>query len=362
MPLIPKSAILTPLLYLFLLSFFSSPTSSLTIDIPSRIIATTLSPNHPHNLHDRPAFPYGYTTLITLDPSKPLDINDAYICAIETLYHWQGSDEAWFEETYFHSDQSPIARGLQIEYHDVPDRPINMHWYHIKWAILVLLNTMDQRHEFAEARVEMKQHEKVFGIVTLEKPAATNKINATREIDRNFKGAAPIGGSSTEKDVPAAAGAAPNNTTSTSPPPSKTILIPPISEIGTLNITYQRLGRSIPCPLLFNTALDGLLDAATDMHGDPWSWSTAFDYTHKMMYQTQWAAQQKAGEGGGSFYWTAETIGLAARLLPQRLFEEGDCGEVRFRMELDQIGRIGGGSFQVLDFARERGQKRKGVE
>ncbi|KAL8669863.1 MAG: hypothetical protein Q9168_005567 [Polycauliona sp. 1 TL-2023] len=285
---------------------------------------------------------------IIQDTQKPLNVNDAYICAIEAMYHWQGWNERWYSETHIHSDQSPIVRDLQISWHDLPDRPTNMHWYHIKLAISVLLNTMDHRHEFTEARVEMQHFEKVFGILEIGRPttaaAAATANNTTSASDSGGNGRVVA---NSTKGIPTALH-------DTETPASKTILIPFISEVGTPNITYQRLGAPVPCPILFNTALDGLVDTGTDMHGDPWSWSTAFDYTQKMMYQTQWAAQQKPGEGGGSFQWTADMIALAARLLPQRLFEEGDCGEVRFRMELDQVGRIGTGSFQLLDFARQR--------
>ncbi|KAL8768488.1 MAG: hypothetical protein Q9209_005279 [Squamulea sp. 1 TL-2023] len=335
-----KSTLLTALSLLF------TSISSLTFDIPPQMIANALS----RSLNLRgPPIPYGFSMRIVQDPNKPLNANDLYICAIEAMYHWAAN--GYEEETQTHNGHSEIIRGLQISYHDIPERPINIHWKHIILAILIPLDSMDRRHEFAETIVEMKQHGKVFAIMKMGKPPGTRReIEASGSTNTtNDSAAIPKRSDSNSVGVNNTEAAYSNTETAYSnTSTSKTIIDPDVPFFGTMNITYQRFGTAVDCKLLFSTALDGIADAAADDTGDTWLFTTSYDWSKKMMYQTV-----EVQIGGGASCWTADLIKRVARLLPQRLFLENDCGEVRFRVEIERIGRVGTGSFQVLDFARQ---------
>ncbi|KAL8832997.1 MAG: hypothetical protein Q9176_008114 [Flavoplaca citrina] len=324
-------------------SFLFTCISSLTLEIPPQIIANALSRSP--NLRG-PPIPYGFSMRIVQDPDKPLNVDDLYICAIEAMYHWAA--EGYEEETLTHNGQSEIVRGLQVSYYDKPNRPINIHWKHIILAILVSLNSMDQRHVFAESVVELKQHERVFGLLRIGKPSSITRgieasggsTNTTTQISAAIakkKGdSIEVERNDTEPTV------AINSNTSTSK-----IITTNIPELGTANITYQHLGTSVSCTLLFSTALDGIAYAATDDSGDTWPFSTTYDWSNKMMYQTV----QVLKNGGSE--WNADLIKRVARLLPLRMFADDECGEVRFRVEVrlgERVERVGTGTFQRLDF------------
>ena len=297
---------------------------------------------------------------VVQDPDKPLNVDNLYICAIEAMYHWAA--EGYEEETLTPKGQSEIVRGLQISYYNKPNRPINIHWKHIILAILVSLNSMDQRHVFAESVVEMKQHERVFGILRIGKPssrwrgieASGGSTNTTTQMSAAIAKRKDDSNEAGKKDTEPVA--AVNLKTST----SKTITTN-IPELGTANITYQHLGTSVSCTLLFSTALDGIAYAATDDSGDTWPFSTTYDWSNKMMYQTV----QVLKNGGSE--WNADLIKRVARLLPLRLFADDECGEVRFRVEVrfggevERVQRVGTGSFQRLDFERKGAEGGRGL-
>ncbi|KAL8798029.1 MAG: hypothetical protein Q9200_007831, partial [Gallowayella weberi] len=210
---------------------------------------------------------------------KPLNAEDLYICAIEAMYHW--ALEGYEEETQTHDGHSEIIRGLQISYHDVPERPINIHWEHLILAVLIALNSMDQRHVFAETIVEMKQHEKLFGIMRMGKQPTRHKITASStNTTNNFAATArrvnpdSVGVNNTKTAVD-------SNTEI-----SKTIIVLDAPYLGATNITYQRFGTAVNCKLLFSTALDGIAYAAPAYWIDTWPYSTTYDWLKKMMYQT----------------------------------------------------------------------------
>ncbi|KAL8848308.1 MAG: hypothetical protein Q9221_006662 [Calogaya cf. arnoldii] len=349
---------------------FTVITTSLTLEIPPLITAgdakSGLRSPKLRGLPDRggspnlggPPIPYGYSMRITQDPEKPLNATDLYICAIEAMYHWAA--EGWEEETLMHNSSSEIIRGLQISYYDIPERTVNIQYNHIILAILIALNGMDRMHAFAETVVEMKQFGKVFGIVKMGKPPTTRRgveasVNGSTNMTTNDSTTIGKSGDSNSvgrDNIKATAANADSNTSAT----SKTFNDPEGTYLGSMNITYQRFGTAVDCKLLFSTALDGIAYAAADYRGDTWPFSTTYDWSNKMMYQT---VQVKIGDGGS--FWTADLIKRVARLLPQRLFRDNECGEVRFRVEIERIGRVGTGSFQVLDFARQRDEAR-GIE
>ncbi|KAL8751122.1 MAG: hypothetical protein Q9184_006173 [Pyrenodesmia sp. 2 TL-2023] len=330
-----KSALLTALSLLF------TSISSLTLEIPPQIIANALSRSP--NLRELP-LPYGFSMRIVQDPNKPLNADDLYICAIEAMYHWAAN--GYEGETLTHNGHSEIIRGLQISYHDIPERPINIQWKHIILAILIPIDSMDRRHAFDETIVEMKQHGKVFGIIKMGKPPTRREIEASGSTNTtNNPAAIAKRGDSNSVGVDNTEAAANSNTST-----SKTIIDPSFPYNATMNITYQRFGTAVDCKLLFGTALAGLAFTAAHDTGDTWLFSTTYDWSKKMMYQTF-----EVKLGGGSSFWTPDMIRRVARLLPQQLFLENDCGEVRFRMEVETIGSVGTGSFQVLKFARQGG-------
>ncbi|KAL8713656.1 MAG: hypothetical protein Q9220_002182 [cf. Caloplaca sp. 1 TL-2023] len=265
-----------------------------------------------------PPIPYGYSMQIIQNTRKPLNATDLYICAIEAAFHWAA--EEYNQEIPDHSGHSKIVHGLQFSFHDVPDRPINMYWKHVILAILISMNTMDERQTFAETIIVMKQDRKTFGVVEVAKRSDSDSTPITRTV---------------------------NDST------SKTIS-EYVPEWGNMTITYQRFNAGLDCNLLFSTALDGITYLASDDWGDTWSFSTCYNWSKKMMYQT---VEVKINDGGSA--WTPDVIKRVARLLPLRLLSDNDCGEVRFRVEMEGIGRVGTGSFQELYFAH---QESRGID
>ncbi|KAI4191016.1 MAG: hypothetical protein L6R41_000405 [Letrouitia leprolyta] len=246
------------------------------------------------------------------------------------MYHWAGVN-IYEEETPTAEGHSAIIHGLQISYQNIPEGPIKIHWKHVILSILTALDSMDKTNTFAETIVEMKQDEKIFGTMRVGNPQTDRVIEASGETN-----------AATAKRDHSKSVAIHRNRAATDPNThtSKTIIDPDTPEIGAMNITYQRFGNAVDCKLLFSTALDGIAYAAADDNGDTWPYSTCYNWSKKMMYQT---VQVKIGDGGSR--WTADLIKRVARLLPQRLFEEGQCGEVRFRVEIEGTGRVGTGSF-----------------
>ncbi|KAL8690995.1 MAG: hypothetical protein Q9218_003688, partial [Villophora microphyllina] len=245
-------------LLLAVLPFLFTSISSLILDIPSQMIANALSRST--NFRG-PPIPPGFSMRIVQDPNKPLNTTDLYICAIETMYHWAAN--GYDDEIQTHTDHSKIIRGLQISFHDIPERPINMCWKHLVLSILLAVDSMDRLQVFAETVVEMKQDGKNFGIVRLGKPPTmpamepsgiTNSTgNSAKTAKRDDLDSVGVENAKAAADPDTAA--------------SKTITDPD-APIGPMTIIYQRFGHAVKCSLLFSTALDGMAYLAADYFGD----------------------------------------------------------------------------------------------
>ncbi|KAI4192905.1 MAG: hypothetical protein LQ350_008537 [Teloschistes chrysophthalmus] len=292
-----------------------------------------------------PTVPPGFSTRVTHILEKPLNDTDVYISAIEAMYHF-ASPRFWdYEVPYLDIFRSEIVRGLEVSFQvNIPDRPIKMKWSHVICTVLIAVDSMDRSQAFAETIVAMNYEDQLFGVMKIGKSTEKEKPNDSKGQPKDSIATAKRDDENSVS-IENIKRAAPNPNTS---PHSKTIIDPEVPIGRATTIIYQRFGRSVPCNLLFSTALDSIAYAAADDWGDTWPYSTCYNWSKKMMYQT---VQVNLGDGRSE--WTADFIKRVARLLPERLFEEGDCGEVRFRVELEDVGRVGTGSFQVPNFAKQ---------
>ncbi|KAL8875558.1 MAG: hypothetical protein Q9198_006103 [Flavoplaca austrocitrina] len=301
-----------PLTFFFLL--FAS-TSSLVIDIPPQIITNTISPS-PNSLRGPPR-PPGLTMRLLMASSEPLDDEDLYICAIEAMYKLVSEDM----EEVVHSGQSQVVRGLQIRYHDVSPRPIDLRYKHIVLGILVAIDTMDRTDEFEGAVVALGINGREFGFIRMV------KRKEGRGIDGSGGGTDDITTNSTATDPQRDEEAENNISNSSLPPPSspltknlttnnpKTLIDPSDPNI---QILYTRFGTPLSCRTLFGAALDALATLSQDDDTDTIDMFTGENWSRKVVYQT---FSDKTTYGEFDLL-TVDVIKRAMRLLPQRLWRE----------------------------------------
>ncbi|KAL8837664.1 MAG: hypothetical protein Q9176_005581 [Flavoplaca citrina] len=276
--------------------------------------------------------------------SEPLDDEDLYICAIEAMYKLVSKDM----EEVVHTGQSQVVRGLQIRYHDVSPRPIDLRYKHIVLGILVAIDTMDRTGEFEGAVVELGMNRREFGFIRMVKRKDARGIDGSEggldnitanttattakedEGKRNFPAPSlPPPSSSLTKNL----------TTNNNP---KTLIDPSNPHI---QILYTRFGTPLSCRTLFGAALDALATLSQDDDTDTIDMFTGENWSQKVVYQT---FSEKTTYGEFNLL-TVDVIKRAMRLLPQRLWRERSCGEVRFEMVV-QGGRVGAGRFWVPDW------------
>ncbi|KAL9635646.1 MAG: hypothetical protein Q9204_002551 [Flavoplaca sp. TL-2023a] len=333
---------LNPTLPLTLLILLSASISSLVLDIPPQIITNTISPS-PNALRGPPK-PPGFTMRLLMASSEPLDDEELYICAIEAMYKLVSEDM----EEVVHTGQSRVVRGLQIRYHDVSPRPIDLRYKHIVLGILVAIDTMDRTNEFEGAVIELRQNWRKFGFIRMVKRNGRGIDGSEGGMDYttiNATATTAQGDEETENNISNPSLPRPsspltkNLTTLTNP---KTLIDPTDRDI---QILYTRFGTPLSCRTLFGAALDALATLSQDDDTDTIDMFTGENWSRKVVYQT---FSEKTTYGEFDLL-TVDVIKRAMRLLPQRLWRERSCGEVRFEMVV-QGGRVGRGRFWVPDW------------
>ena len=347
---------LNPTLPITLLFLLSASIYTLVVDIPPQMIANTISPS-PNSLRGPPKPPW-LTMRLLMASSEPLDDDDLYLCAIEAMYKLVSEDM----EEIVHTGQSRVVRGLQIRYHDVSPRPMDLRYKHIVLGILVGIDTMDRTDQFEGAVVELGQNRREFGFIRMV------KRNDARRIDGS--GAGIMDNTTINTTATTAQGdeeTEDNISNSSLPPPSspltknfttnnpKTIIDPSNRDI---QILYTRFGTPLSCRTLFGAALDALATLSQDDDTDTIDIFTGENWSRKVVYQT---FSDKTTYGEYDLL-TVDVIKRAMRLLPQRLWRERSCGEVRFEMVV-QGGRVGAGRFWVPDWlGKGEGREARGAE
>ena len=111
-----------------------------------------------------------------------------------------------------------------------------------------------------------------------------------------------------------------------------------------LIIGYERFGEAFSCQLLFSAAIDGLASSAQEEAVETIEMITGTEYSEKVVYSVFGKRNHY-----GLLLMTEDMFRRIMRLLPLRLLEEGNCGEVRFNVTYGGI-KMAGGRFWVPDF------------
>ncbi|KAI4269503.1 MAG: hypothetical protein LQ337_007241, partial [Flavoplaca oasis] len=274
---------LNPSIPITLLFLLSASISSLIIDIPPQIITNTIS-SSPNSLRGPPK-PPGFTMRLLMASSEPLDDKDLYICAIEAMYKLASEDM----EEVVQTGQSQVVRGLQISYHDVSPRPIDLRYKHIVLGILVAIDTMDRTDTFEGAVIELQENRREFGFIRMVKRNG-------RRIDGSEGGMDDIITNTTATNAQRHEGTENNISTPSLPPPlspliknrttltnTRTLIDPSDPQI---QILYTRFGTPLSCRTLFGAALDALATLSQDDDTDTIDMFTGENWSRKVVYQT----------------------------------------------------------------------------
>lgn len=221
---------------------------------------------------------------------------------------------------------------------------------------------MDRKDEFNRAVVELQQDKVGFGTVRMGRRSVGDGDGDGDGIGNDGEmgiegggGGYGGGGKNVTNGAPATATATAksdngSDSTSTLLHSPKTLIDP---SDPSLTITYERFGARLDCSILFGAALDALATLAQDDDGDTIDMFTGENWSQKVVYQTFSATSPYGG-----LLLTVDVVKRVMRLLPQRLWEGGECGEVGFRMLVGGV-RMGAGRFWVPDFV-EGGRGRGG--
>ncbi|KAL8877088.1 MAG: hypothetical protein Q9192_008741, partial [Flavoplaca navasiana] len=273
---------LKPTLRLTLLFLLSASISSLVVDIPPQFITNAISPSR--NSLRGPPKPPGFTMRLLMASSEPLDDEDLYICAIEAMYKLVSEDM----EEVVHTGQSRVVRGLQIRYHDVSPRPIDLRYKHIVLGILVAIDTMDRTDKFEGAVIELRQNWRKFGFIRMVKRNGRRIDGIEGGMDYTTINTTATTGQGDEgnRNIPAPSLPPPsspltkNLTTLTNP---RTLIDPTDRDI---QILYTRFGTPLSCRTLFGAALDALATLSQDDDTDTIDMFTGENWSRKVVYQT----------------------------------------------------------------------------
>ncbi|KAI4220297.1 MAG: hypothetical protein L6R36_007722 [Xanthoria steineri] len=309
---------------LAILLLFCLSALALVVDIPAHIFANAISRTNNHL--KGPPVPPGFSLRLLMSSSEPLTPTHVYLCAVEAMYHL--SEQEY--EGVVHTGHSPIVKGLQVSYYDVPHRPVNMQYRHIIVAILASVDEMDRMGDFNRAVIEMQVNKGLLGIVRIGR--RSNDGGHDDHAAMKVKGEDGSGGG----------GGGSNSTASNSTRlDSPKILVDP--DDPSVTISYERFGATLDCKLLFSAALDALATLATNDDFDKLDLFIGVNWSRQVVYQAF------SDEGlYKRLLLTTDLIRRVMRLLPQRLFEERACGEVIFVILVDGM-RHGSGRFRVPD-------------
>ncbi|KAL8802795.1 MAG: hypothetical protein Q9182_003555 [Xanthomendoza sp. 2 TL-2023] len=263
-----------------------------------------------------PVTPRGFEMLFFVDQGHTYDPINFYISAVEAMYNLTKRDY----EAAVHGGQSEVVRGVQFRYFEQQGRGIALRNKHVVLTILAGISQMDKQDEFGAAIAELSQNKKRFALLDIraedypepERPRRAQAIDVGNNSDRD-------GDSTTRGPITA------DNMNSTNLTLSQSIIDP---EDPNLMIEYERFGDAFACKSLFGASLDALASSAPYDGIHTINSFLGTDWSNQVTYRTfsLWEENERR------FLLTISMIRKAMLLLPMRIFEEQNCGEVNFRI------------------------------
>lgn len=264
----------------------------------------------------------GFNIVLDYASWVPLEPEDAYFCAIEFLYDlasagWEEVIPSGYEAF------SPEVNGIKIAFASVtqPEDIYQLQSKHLILGVLKAMNSLASRKSFCTTKATLYMYNKPFGQLAIgrgaRQPPTLSRIHGTNVTLSNSD---PIH----------------DNTASRSLAVVREIVDPEDSDFV---ISYEMLEDPIPCQTLLNAAMNGMAKSAQLKNDarciDFAGYSSAGEVTYMI---------SRNPPGTTRFVLTYSLVRTTLKLLPERLYSAGTCGEVKFDF-VYQGDELGGGTF-----------------
>ncbi|KAL8859732.1 MAG: hypothetical protein Q9178_003847 [Gyalolechia marmorata] len=286
-----------------------------------------------------PPTPPGFDLRLVLDLGQSFDSDRFYLSAIETMYRLAQAD---WDQVVTREVQKGWVVGVRYSYHTLPDQPKKVTVGHVVVALLGTLENMDSRSDFSTGVVEMRNYGRDFGILEIEKRGSwgvegVEGGGGVVDDDLRVPHLRAVGNTTTTV----------NGTTGTSDLSYAKSIIDP--DDPDLVIGYERFGSNFACKEIFGAGLDALAVLAQEEDNtEKIEIFTGMNWSEKVVYQAFSDRQY------GELLLSVDVIKRVMRLVPERVWEDGVCGEVRFLVSYRGVD-LGRGRFWVKDFEKEGG-------
>ena len=263
----------------------------------------------------------GFRIRLQYAPKYPMMAEDAYLCAISLIYGLAGPEAGW--DGIFpaqHSSMSNEVNGVKVGFRSlagVGDRD-QLQYKYVIVALLETLNASARKDRFCFTQADMILHNEIIGDIAI-----------GRRISDLY------GVNATPGDISLS-----SNTMGSGNPTEGGEIVDP--EDSNLVISYEMVGDSIPCKTLLNAALSGMANSAVFGNHDPCRNFGGFSSSGTVSFT--FIGRPRGLSTSVMSYVMVRTV---LELLPKKLYEIKQCGEVEF--ELIYSGeKVGGGSFNLL--------------
>lgn len=264
----------------------------------------------------------GFNIALKHAPWVPLDPEDAYLCAIEFIYDlasagWEEVIPSGYEAF------SPEVNGIKIAFASLtqPGDTYQLQSKHLILGILKAMNTLASRSSFCTTKATLYMYNKIVGQLAIGRgagpPPTLSIIHGTNVTLSNPD---PI----------------PDNTASRSLAIVREIVDPEDSDFV---ISYEMLEDPIPCQTLLNAAMNGMAKSAQVKNEDRCIDFAGYSSAGEVTYMIS-----RNPPGTTRFILTYSLVRTTLKLLPERLYSTGACGEVKFDF-VYQGDELGGGTF-----------------
>ena len=267
----------------------------------------------------------GFKIALSFNAAFSVPPEDAYLSALGFMYDlafagWEGTIPSGFEAFTKEVNAVKVAFGSLAQ----PGDQYQLQNKHVALGLLRMLNWLAERDYFCFTRASLSVYRHQVGQMAIgrrapETLAGLNVVNVTQTASGSLP--SPIKGRGLT---------------------AKGKIVDP--EDSDFVITYEMVGKSISCQALFNTALNAM------------AWSAVLDNDEEC---TNFAGVSPSGEvtyqinssprGTKRLLLTFILVRTALKLLPERLYEAGICGEVNFHF-IYEGEKLGGGSILISDF------------
>ena len=263
----------------------------------------------------------GFRIRLRYAPAFPMMAEDAYLCAIFSIYGLAGPQAGW-DGTIppHHTAMSKEVNGVKIGFRSlaqVGDRN-QLQYKHVIVALLETLNAFARKDRFCFTQADMILRDEIIGDIAIgRRMPVLYGVNAT------------LGDISLSSDTMG----------SGNPTEGGEIVDPEDSDFV---MSYEMVGDSIPCKTLLNAALSGMANSAVFSNHDPCRNFGGFSSSGTVTYQFFGKPR-----GTSTYALTYVMVRTVLELLPKELYEKQKCGEVEF--DLIYSGeKVGGGSFSLF--------------